>query len=148
MMSSSEEETEKLSAFLGRWKVTGQDFRAIEQRVEIEGEETYEWLPGAPVLVNNWSKNINDLIQKGTGLIGIECSHHAFSRDNDEYKVFTRSYTIRSDDQTWTFSGEKERVHIEFTEDGTQFVQKWESTKDGINWTAMWDIKGIKLKAV
>lgn len=148
MKSSSDDESKKLSIFLGRWKIIGQDHRTVANEIKIEGEEVYEWLPGAPLLVNNWSKNIGDLSRKGSGIIGKNFSHHAFSGDKDEYGIYTRTYHIESKNGTWTFSGDKERVSIQFSEDGSAFFQKWESTSDGINWTAMWDINGTKVKPV
>ena len=148
MKSTLDDESGKLSIFLGRWKIIGQDVRPDSNEVKIEGEEVYEWLPGAPLLVNNWSKTIGEMSRKGTGIIGQNFSHHACSSNIDEYGVYTQTYYIEPDSHTWTFSSDRERISIQFNEDASEFVQKWESSSDGINWTSTWNITGTKLKPV
>lgn len=141
---SSEKESEKLAVFLGAWTITGQDFTAIGSGQEISGEETYEWLPGAQLLVNNWTKNSGGVIRTGTGIIGMEFSHHAFSAQDNENEIYTRSYNLHCRDEYWLIIGERERAVFAFNEELNQFSQKWECTTDGQHWSNMWEIKGQK----
>lgn len=140
--------SEKLSIFIGNWKVTGKDYSINSHETEITGEETYEWLPGMQLLVNNWCKNTGNFQRKGTGLMGTDASHHAFSVGNKPEEIYTRSYKMQFEDNKWTLSGEKERAIISFDENGSQFIQDWESTIDGQNWSPLWRLEGKKLNSV
>ena len=148
MDSSSEKKAEKLAIFVGSWQVTGRDYTTSQEGSEISGEEVYEWLPGSPLLVNNWCRYVGEARRSGMGLIGIDFSHHAFSSQNIENVAYTRTYKIEPNPDNWVILGATERAFIEFNENGTQFIQKWECTSDGLNWTTMWQLEGTKVKSV
>jgi hypothetical protein len=136
----------RLSVFIGRWHVEGKSY-AVGQtkdhpRSAVEkwlSDETYAWLPGEFFVIHTWDAKTGASPFKGTEIIHHDaCTGYYVTRSYENHG-FIRDDVTSVDCNTWSFSGDTERAHVEFTDSGKTQKIAWEWRKPGEEWLPLCD---------
>ena len=140
-------ELQSFKGFVGSWKIEGKNFPAAPEEPEtpVHGEDTYEWLPGNFYLVNRWQHLFKEGGHIGIGILGYdEAEKKLFTRGFDNLG-FERKYFLAFENNTLTFSGDKERATRAFSDDGKSYVERWEIRTDTNEWVPLCVMNGTKV---
>ncbi len=136
-----------LAAFIGKWAIEGQNFAKapVSASSEVQGIETYEWLPGGFFVVYRWDRHFATATHTGLGMISHDESNHTFSCTNYDNIGYKRTYEILYENEEWTFSGTKQRAIIQFNEDGNSFTEDWEILDENKKWQPLCHLKAKRI---
>ncbi len=81
---------------------------------------------------------------KGIEIIGYDAASKGYlSRHYDSQgNTGTEDVSVRND--IWTFTGEKARATVVFSDDGNTFTHLHEWSDEGVNWLPWTDVKSTK----
>ncbi len=138
-------ENEYLKAFVGHWKIEGQNGADApeDKGIKITGDEIYEWMDGEYYLIAKIKRNVGGKNFEALGWIGYD----PFSDGYLNFSIFNsghaRIYEIEVSEEKIVFSGKTERAQMTI-ENGVLKVN-WEFTKDGKDWKPLCDYTGTKV---
>lgn len=140
-------ELKLLEVFVGKWNVEGENISTTPEAPHrrISGEQSYEWLPGGFFLVSGWDRRFENTSHRGLGVISFDATKNTFALCNYDNLGFARKYVMQVEGNIWKFIGEKKRGYIEFSNNGKNFRELWESSEDGNHWKALCSLKGTKV---
>lgn len=139
----------RLSAFIGRWSVTGRnsDAAPAAPNSPISGENHFEWLPGQFFVVGRFRHDNGAGTHAGASILGVdEESGELFARNFDNLG-YERKYTVSIENGVWRFVGRFERAKLVFGQDGRSYEERWELSKDGEQFVPLCEMRATKLGA-
>jgi hypothetical protein len=137
--SNRSQEHDRLRVFLGQWHAEGVAYAPRGRVEKWVSDEIYEWLPGQFFMLQRWDAIAGTSDFKGLGIINFDPATGAYMTRSYVNLGFIRDYVTRVEGNVWTFTGEKERARIEFTNDGNTQRVNWEWRPDGDLWVPLCD---------
>ena len=135
---------ERLQIFIGTWHAEGTSYAAGQTKQSPRGtmekwvsDETFEWLPGQFFLLQRWDAMTGTNPFQGIAIIQWDDAHY-MSRSYENHG-FVRDYITRVDGDIWTFTGDRERARVEFSEGGDAQKIAWEWRPPGEAWLPLCD---------
>lgn len=140
-----------LGRFVGEWTMEagspGEPPWPGETRVR------YEWLDGAPFLVERWTVDMPDAPEgmptSGTTIIGCDAAHGRYVQLHSDNRGVCRAYEMDLQDGKWTLRREAppfaQRFTGTFSADGTTISGRWEIAEDGEDWRTDFDVTYTKV---
>jgi hypothetical protein len=134
----------RLGSFIGKWTVTGENKSATPDAPDtpVTGEEDYVWLPGGFFLLGHWDRRFGNDRHLGVSIIRHDPGADEYSAYNVDNLGFARTYRVTSRDGVWSFTGERERATMAFSDDGSSMTIDWERTEDGSTWIPLCHLEG------
>lgn len=129
-----------LQPFVGRWRTRGQvRATADAPAVEIEGTDSYEWLPGGFFLLHRVDVRIGGQPAQALEVIGWDADAGSFFMHSydDHGNTGIMRMSVRED--VWTFLGDAERFTGGFSDGGDTLSGHWER-RDGSEWLPWMDV--------
>jgi hypothetical protein len=139
----------RLAAFLGRWSVSGRNMDAAPDAPDspISGENHFEWLPGQFFVLGRFRHDNDAGTHSGASILGIdEDSGALFARHFDNLG-YERKYALSIESGVWRFVGRFERAVLVFGQDGMSYEERWELSKDGVEFVPLCEMRATKLGA-
>ncbi len=133
-----------LEPFVGRWRTTGEVRPGAETpAIEIEGTDSYDWLPGGFFLLHRVDVRIGGQPAQALEVIGWDAGSgtyfmHAY---DDHGNAGTMQMSVR--DGVWSFVGDAERFTGGFSDGGRTLAGQWER-RNGADWLPWMDIRLTK----
>jgi hypothetical protein len=128
-----------LDPFVGRWRTRGQvRATADAPAVEIEGTDSYEWLPGGWFLLHRVDVRIGGAPARGLEVIGWDAAAGSYFMHSYDDHGNTGTMRMSVADGVWRFVGDAERFTGGFTDRDT-LSGHWER-RDGAEWIPWMDI--------
>ena len=95
--------------------------------------------------MQRWDAMIGPNPFKGIGLMGYDTGTGDYVTRSFENHGFYRKYLTRVDGGVWTFTGDAERVRVEFSKDGATQKIQWEWRPDGDAWLPLCDRTAVRI---
>jgi hypothetical protein len=143
---------ERLAVFIGTWHAEGQSFGRNQDRTDPRAnpdtwvsDEVSEWHAGQFFVVQR------EEAQTGPGslithvVIGFDADAGHYIVHAFENHGYHNTYVARVEGRVWTFSGERERATIEFSEDGNRQAVTWEWRPFDDEWLALCDRVNVRV---
>jgi len=140
------DEHRKLQPFIGNWTVVGENGDAAPgaPNAKVHGEQSFVWLPGGFFLLGHWDHRFDNGRHLGMNVIRYDEATHEYSSYNVDNLGFARTYRLTQHDNTWAFTGDRERATMRFGDDGRTLAIDWELTKDGSHWEPLCHLEARK----
>jgi len=126
---------ERLEAFVGEW--TMQAGPPGGPSWPGEARVTFEWLEGAPLLIQRWHVDMPEA-PDGGAVIGCDGMNGSYYQLYTDERDVQRIYAMSLDDGVWKLwrDGEPsaQRFTGTFSEDGRTITGRWEIAEDGETW--------------
>ena len=139
-------EHDALAAFIGEWHAEGKSYAIAQSKTDPRGsverwvsDETFEWLPGKFFVLQRWKAMTGENAFDGLAVIGYDAERRRYVTRSFENHGFFREYETRVDGDVWTFTGERERARVEFTDGGKTQAISWEWRPEGDEWLPLCD---------
>ena len=141
------DEHKLLDAFVGEWKVEGENKEGapVSPNSKVAGEETYEKLAGGFFLVSHWEHHFDNGAHIGASTLGYDPVKHTYTIHNVDNMGYDRVYTGGLNNGKWLFTGEYERVTIEFLGGGQSKVEKWDVLARNSDWLPLCEMRATKI---
>ena len=143
---------ERLGAFVGRWHAEGQSYGQDQDRNHPRAapqpwvsEEVTEWHPGRFFVVQREDARTGSDSLITHAVIGYDAETGEYVAHAFENHGHYNRYVGQVDGRTWTFSGERERVRIEFSEDGRRQDVRWEWRPHDDEWLPLCDRTNVRV---
>ena len=141
-----QEEMKSLSMLTGKWKLSGVGHAATgSDGYRIYGTESYDWVPGGHFLSGKWDMMFDVAPYKGVGIMGFNAQKKQFYMTHFDDAGYVRHYKVKVSGNNWSITGNRERITIEFAQDGQSFTEKREISTDNATWKLHCRIDAIKL---
>jgi hypothetical protein len=141
---------ERLSAFAGRWKTTGEAHESpFGPRADLSVVQTYAWLPGGRFLIHRLEGRLGAQEIACIEVIGHDAASRGY-RVHSFYNNGTRNeWLLHDGGDTWTLTGVwtlqertlKVRCAMRFDDERNSVACRWEYCSDGAQWQAFWDTR-------
>lgn len=135
---------DRLGDFVGTWHAVGRSY-AKNQDPKEPRAAAEPWVSDDTTARHPGQFFVTQLEDARAGTASL-VTHAVIGCDDEGYVVhaFTNQghhnrYTGRVDGRVWTFGGDKERVRIEFNEDGNEQTVVWEWRPRGEEWLPLCD---------
>lgn len=140
---------ERLAAFIGRWSVSGRnaDAAPVAPNSAITGEHHFEWLPGQFFVLGRFRHDHAAGAHSGASIFGIDEESGALFARNFDNLGYERKYTLSFERGVWRFVGRFERALLVFGQDGRSYEERWELSKDGVEFVPLCEMHATKLGA-
>ena len=145
-------EHERLGAFIGKWHAEGQSYAQNQDRKNPRAaaqpwisDEVTEWHPGRFVVIQREDARIGSDALITHSVIGYEPQAREYIAHAFENHGHHNRYVGRADGRTWTFTGDRERVRIVFSEDGRTQTVTWEWRPHDDEWLPLCDRTNIRV---
>ena len=138
-------EHDRLSAFAGYWSVEGQNH---EPEAPYVADERYEWLPGGFFLIYRFNARVGDIDHKRRGYLGYDADKRVYWSHVIDNLGYVRTFEVTFNDRTCTFSGDRERATMIFSEDGQRRTIRWEQSSDGLDWRPLCDVTSVRTRGL
>lgn len=140
-MSETKTALERLEAFVGRWNV---EIRLPTEPPEmIQGQVTFEWLPGNFFLVYRSGADRPDF-PRSEAIIGCDNALGTCSMLYSDSRGVARLYAMSLSNGVWKLwrddPGFAQRFTGTFSPDGHTITARWEKSSDGANWEHDFDL--------
>lgn len=126
---------ERLEAFVGEW--TMEAGPPDGPSWPGEGRVTFEWLEGAPLLIQRWHVDMPEA-PDGVAVIGCDGMNGSYYQLYTDERDVQRIYAMSLDGRVWKLwrDGEPfaQRFTGTFSEDGRTITGRWEIAEDGETW--------------
>jgi hypothetical protein len=141
------DEHKLLDAFVGKWKVEGQNKEGapVAPNTKLKGEEVYEKLPGDFFLVSRWEHRFDGGAHIGSSTLGYDPVKHTYTIQNVDNMGYARTYTGGLNNGKWLFTGEFERVTIEFRDGGQSKTENWDVLSNDSDWLPLCEMRATKI---
>ena len=141
----------KLDVFVGTWHVEGE---AYDQEVPGDpgatakwvSDETYEWLPGGFFLVHRWDARVGAQEFTGIEVIGYDDATDTYFSQLFDNLGNRLEYSVKSEADTWIFTGLKTRATVRERIDGSTMEWNWEGKTEGQDWQPICDRVATRLR--
>jgi hypothetical protein len=139
----------RLAAFIGRWSVTGRNAEAAPDAPNspISGENSFEWLPGQFFVVARFRHDHASGTHAGASILGVDEESGALFARNFDNLGYERKYSVSIENGVWRFVGRFERAALVFGQDGLSYEERWEISKDGVQFAPLCEMRAAKLGA-
>jgi hypothetical protein len=134
-------ETQRLSAFVGRWHTKGQVAESpYSPAVTLDGTDSYEWLRGGFSLLHYTDSAFGENMFHGIEIISFDISRGAYFAAFSDNQGGAGWEEIRADGNTWRWHGKNvmgvkfHRCTVVFDDDGMTAHTLHEQSEDDINW--------------
>ena len=138
---------ERLEAFVGDWKMEASPPGGPPW--PGEARVTFEWLEGAPLLVQRWHVDLPEA-PDGTAVIGCDGMSGTYYQLYTDERDVQRVYEMSIADGVWRLwrDGEpfSQRFEGTFSENGETIAGRWEAREDGEDWKVDFDLKYTKIE--
>ena len=140
-------EHQRLDAFVGHWRLEGENAPAAPAgaSTKVQGEESYEWLPGGFFVTSRWLHRFGSDRHEGIGVIGYDPTSRSYTSNSFDNLGYHRSYRLTVRNGVWHYSGQFERARLEFDGGGDAFTIAWEMSKDSRVWQLLCELHGSRL---
>jgi len=145
-------EHERLNVFVGKWHAEGESYgqnqdpdnpRAAPQR--WTSDEVTEWHPGGFFVIQREDARTGSAPLITHAIIGYDPESRAYFVHAFENHGYHNTYRGQVNGRVWTFSGERERVRIEFSEDGKTQSVSWEWRPRDDKWLPLCDRTNVRI---
>jgi Protein of unknown function (DUF1579) len=145
----------RLSSFIGKWKVEGQQFESpIGPAGKILAEETFEWLAGEFFLIHRFSGRVGAAEAVCIEIIGFDADSKSYPTNTYYNNGIANQWRYHERDGTWILTGDwklagksvKVRCTTVFGDNGNSRTQKWDYSSDGLSWEIFWNVASKKGK--
>jgi len=141
-----QEEMKALALLTGQWTLSGTGHADPEfAGYRIHGTESYDWVPGGHFLSGKWDMLFDMAAYRGVGIMGYNARKKQFYMTHFDDAGYVRHYKVRVDGHSWSITGNRERITIEFAPDGQSFTEKREISTDNATWKLHCSIQATKL---
>ena len=125
---------EALAVFLGRWHAEGDSYGSPSQSPDDPtgdaepwvSTHTARWHTGEFFLVQDERATTGGRPFDTLSVMGVDARTGRWFARCFENHGFYRHYDVDRDGRQWTFTGERERATIDFTDDGRMQTIRWE----------------------
>lgn len=144
---------ERLNAFLGSWRLVGQQYEgAVGSAARVTATETYEWLQGGQFLIHRFDGQVGEAAASCIEIIGYNAESQTYPIHSFYDNGIETEWSAREQDGVWTLTGTWQRARpmqvrctIVFSADGTTRTAKWEASSDGSGWETFWDVEATRV---
>ena len=141
-----QDEMKLLAMLAGKWKLCGTESTPSGiAPFNISGTENYHWVPGGHFLSGEWSMIFGSETYKGVSILGFHPIKKHLYLTNFDDAGYVRHYKIKVCENSWSITGNRERISIAFAADGQSFTEKREISTDNENWKLHCNIKATKV---
>lgn len=145
-------EHERLGVFIGRWRAEGQSYGQNQDRKNPRAAaqpwvstEATDWHPGKFFVIQREDAKTGSDSLITHAVIGYDPHTSDYVAHAFENHGHHNKYVGRVDGRTWTFRGDKERVRIEFSEDGNTQTVSWEWRPHDDEWLPLCDRTNVRV---
>lgn len=140
-----EQQLQLLSKITGEWNLCGNDLLAEKQsECKINGGKNFQWVPGGFFISSNWQLLFGATVYAGIGILGYNTLKKQFYLTEYDNAGYVRNYKLKISGETWTFTGNRTRITLEFGKDGHTFKETREISLDNSSWRLYCEIIGEK----
>ena len=143
---------ERLGAFVGKWRAEGQSYANDQDRTKPRAavqpwvsNEVTEWHPGGFFVIQREDATTGSEPLITHAVIGHEEQTGDYISHTFENHGYHNRYVGRVEGRVWTFTGQRERVRIEFSQDGTRQTVSWEWRPHDDEWLPLCDRTNVRV---
>jgi hypothetical protein len=145
-------EHERLGVFVGKWHAEGLSYASGQDPktprasgVRWVSDELTEWHPGGFFVIQQEDAKTGSEPLITHAVIGYEPEMGKYVAHAFENHGHHNKYVGTVDGRIWTFKGERERVRIEFSQDGDKQTVAWEWRPHDDEWLPLCDRTNVRL---
>ncbi len=146
---------QRLNRFVGQWKMEGRQLEGpIGPSAKITAVETFEWLAGEFFLIYRFEGRVGNATANCIEIIGHDASTDSYPSHSYYDNGITREWSSYERNGVWVRTGDHEiegqamqvKCTTMFADSGNTRTDKWECSRDGLNWQTFWDVRATKSK--
>ncbi|MCC6287386.1 MAG: hypothetical protein IT249_05835 [Chitinophagaceae bacterium] len=139
-------EYENLLMFVGEWQTTGTVLKeGSNPAVEINGTDTYEWLPHNCLLHKAHVRMGSKKVESFEIIYYDKLTEKYIFQSYDEPNSQDKLQGVQNKDE-WLLSGSSRRNQIIFSKNGEVMKGIWEKSDNGFNWSIWMKVQLTKIK--
>ena len=146
---------QRLNKFVGQWDMEGQQLAGpFGSSAKITAVETFEWLEGEFFLICRFDGRVGSATANCIEIIGHDASTESYPSHSYYDNGITREWSSHERNGVWVRTGDQEiegqamqvKCTTTFADSGNTRTDKWECSRDGLNWQTFWDVRATKSK--
>jgi hypothetical protein len=149
MFDDARSATERLDAFIGRWRTEGWTAETADApSATIDALDTYEWLPGRCGLLHRVDARVGDVHVEGAEIIGWDPDSQAYRTlyfGTDGPAAYEATLSDAEGVLVWTMRSRSDRFTGTFSDGGRRLKGYWEQRDDEGNWRRWMDVTLTRL---
>lgn len=144
---TAEDALKEMNALVGEW--TMQATPPGGEPWPGEARVTFEWMEGAPFLIQRWSVEMPEA-PDGTAILGCDAADGRYFQLYSDERSVCRVYEMSIGDGEWKLWRQGEPFAQRFTgaisEDGNSIIGRWEIAEDGADYRTDFDVAYTKIR--